>query len=89
MLISKEKKIALVNDYGINPKDTGNTSVQVALLTGEIQALTEHLKVARKDFSSRQGLFRMVGQRRSLLNYLKANKPDQYQKLIQQLDLRK
>ena len=89
MALTKEKKAAVVNNYKLHEKDTGTPSVQVALLTQKILALSEHLKEFSKDFASRQGLLRMVGQRRKLLNYLKANDRERYQGLIQKLDLRK
>lgn len=89
MALIKEKKKSIVNDFKINPKDTGSSDIQVALLTERIQYLTSHLKDAPKDFASRQGLYKMVGRRRRLLGYLKKTDQDRYQKIIQQLDLRK
>ena len=89
MALLKEKKKTLINEFRAHAKDTGNSAIQIALLTDRIQELTEHLKKAPKDFASRQGLFRMVGQRRQLLNYLKKTDLDRYQSIIQRLDLRK
>ncbi|MBI1979649.1 MAG: 30S ribosomal protein S15 [Elusimicrobia bacterium] len=89
MSITKEKTKVLVDEFKKHPKDTGNSSTQVAILTERIQNLTEHLKDRPKDFASRQGLFKMVGKRRRLLNYVKSSDQAQYQKLIQRLDLRK
>ncbi len=89
MAVTKEKKKTLVEEYRINPKDTGSSAVQVAILTEDIQNLSEHFKKCPKDFASRQGLLRMVSQRRQLLNYLKTTDRDSYQKIIQRLDLRK
>lgn len=89
MSITKDKKKSLINDFKIHAKDVGSATVQVALLTENIQNLTAHLKNSPKDFSSRQGLFKMVGQRRQLLGYLKKHDEAGYQKIIQRLDLRK
>ena len=70
MSITNEEKAALVKEYGENEKDTGSTSVQVAILTTQIRNLTEHLKAYKKDHHSRRGLLKMVGQRRRLLRYI-------------------
>lgn len=85
----KEKKKTIVSEYKTHAKDTGSSAVQIAILTERIKDLTDHLKSAPKDYASRQGLFRMVGQRRQLLGYVKRNDADHYQSLIQRLDLRK
>ena len=71
MAISKERKAELVKQFGKNEKDTGATEVQIAILTEEINNLTEHLKNHIHDFHSKRGLQMMVGKRRSLLDYLK------------------
>ncbi len=89
MALTKEKIKSVIDEFRVHAKDTGNTSAQIALLSEQILALTEHLKKCPKDFASLQGLFKMVGQRRRLLGYLKGENPDQYQKLISRLDLRK
>ena len=73
-MISKEKKQAIIAEYGRCEGDTGSPEVQVAILTARIQELTEHLKVNQKDHHSRRGLLKMVGQRRGLLAYLKENR---------------
>lgn len=88
-MISKEKKQAIVAEFGRNPQDTGSPEVQIALLTARISELTEHLKTNKKDNHSRRGLFKMVGQRRGLLEYLKKNDIEGYRKLIERLGLRK
>lgn len=88
-MLSKEKKEAIVAEYGKKPGDTGSTEVQVALLTSRINELTEHLKVNPKDHHSRRGLLKMVGQRRRFLAYLKRNDIERYRTLIQRLGLRK
>jgi small subunit ribosomal protein S15 len=75
--------------FQLHDKDTGSADVQVALLTHRIEHLTEHLKVNRKDHSSRRGLLKMVAQRRSLLDYLSKTEADRYKNLIEKLNLRK
>lgn len=89
MALSKEKKAALVKKFAKNEKDTGSVEIQIALLTEQINALTEHLKNNHKDHSSHRGLMRLVGQRKSLLNYLEINDRDSYINLIKELKLRK
>ena len=88
-MLSKEKKEAIIAEYGKTPTDTGSPEVQVALLTARIQELTEHLKVNQKDHHSRRGLLKMVGQRRGLLEYLKKTDISRYRTLIERLGLRK
>ena len=89
MAVSKERKAELVREFGKNEHDTGSTEVQVAILTEEINDLTEHLKVNQKDHHSRRGLLKMVGQRRGLLEYLKKTDINRYRTLIERLGLRK
>lgn len=88
-MISKEKKTAIINEYATKPGDTGSPEVQVAILTARINELTEHLKIHKKDHHSRRGLFKMVGQRRGLLEYLKKNDIERYRSLIERLGIRK
>lgn len=88
-MISKEKKQAIIQEYGRTPGDTGSPEVQIAILTARIQELTEHLKVNQKDHHSRRGLLKMVGQRRGLLAYLKKCDIERYRSLIERLGLRK
>ena len=88
-MISKEKKQAIITEYGRSEGDTGSPEVQVALLTARIQELTEHLKVNKKDHHSRRGLLKMVGQRRGMLAYLKKTDIERYRTLIAKLGLRK
>ena len=88
-MITKEKKAAIIAEYGKNPQDTGSTQVQVAILTARINELTEHLKIHKKDHHSRRGLLMMVGQRRGLLEYLKKTDITEYRALIEKLGLRK
>lgn len=89
MAILQEKKKALVAEFRTNPKDTGSASVQIAILTEQIQNLAEHLKANPKDFSSQRGLMKMVSKRRKLLNFLKKRDENRYQRLVQRLELRK
>lgn len=88
-MISKEKKAELIKAYGRTPEDTGSPEVQVAILTTRIAELTEHLKANPKDHHSRRGLFKMVGQRRGLLDYLKKTNLEGYRELIEKLNIRK
>jgi len=75
--------------FRLHEKDTGSADVQVALLTGRINQLTDHLKAFRKDHSSRRGLLKLVATRRSLLDYLKRTSQDRYRSVIEKLNLRK
>ncbi len=88
-MISKEQKEQIVADYGRTPGDTGSPEVQIAVLSARIQELTEHLKEHPKDNHSRRGMFKMVGQRRGLLNYLKKKDIERYRALIEKLGIRK
>ena len=85
----KERKAELVKQIGKDEKDSGATEVQIAILTEEINELTEHLKVHIHDFHSKRGLQMMVGKRRSLLDYLKKNDVVSYRKTIEALGIRK
>lgn len=87
LTITKKKKI--ISSYQAHKKDTGSSEVQIALLTEKVKELTKHLKTHKKDFHSRQGLFKIVGNRRRLLNYLKKSHPRKYSALIKQLKIRK
>lgn len=89
MVLIKEQKEAVIKDFSIHEKDTGSASVQVALLTERIKNLAEHFKGHQKDHHSRRGLVKMVSQRRNLLDFVKENKPKEYQQLIKKLKLRK
>ena len=88
-MISKEVKAQLAAEYGKTPTDTGSPAVQVAILTYRIKELTEHLKTNHKDHQSRRGLLKMVGKRRGLLDYIKANNLEEYRALIEKLGIRK
>ncbi len=87
--MDKQKKKTLIEQYKKHPADTGSPEVQIALLSDRINSLTEHMKLHRKDFSTRRGLLMLVGQRRRLLNYLKDRDIERYRELIGRLGLRK
>lgn len=89
MGLAKEKKAKIVSKYGSGDKDTGNTSVQIALLTERINELTEHFKIHKKDHHSRRGLLKLVGQRRRLLDYLIRKDLEKYRQLIKELGIRR
>ncbi|MBF0191271.1 MAG: 30S ribosomal protein S15 [Magnetococcales bacterium] len=89
MSITQERKQVLILEYAIKEGDTGSPEVQVALLTERINNLTEHLRGNIKDHHSRRGLLKMVGLRRRLLTYVKAQSNERYQTLIKRLNLRK
>lgn len=89
IMISKEKKTAIMKEYALKEGDTGSPEVQVAVLTERIKELTEHLKANPKDKHSARGLYKMIGQRRGLLAYLKKNDIERYRSLIERLGLRK
>jgi small subunit ribosomal protein S15 len=89
MSLTKEEKTEIIKKYGGDPKNSGKTEVQVALLTRRIADLTEHLKLNSKDHHSRRGLLKLVGQRRRLLNYLLKKDIERYRNLISELGLRR
>ncbi|HAX53647.1 30S ribosomal protein S15 [Muricomes intestini] len=88
-MIAKEKKQAIITEYGRSEGDTGSPEVQIAILTARINELTEHFKANPKDHHSRRGLLKMVGQRRNMLAYLKNKDIERYRTLIEKLGLRK
>ena len=89
MAVSKERKAELVKEFGKDVKNTGSTEVQIAILTDEINNLTEHLKEHIHDYHSKRGLLMKVGKRRSLLDYLKRTNVVSYREVIKKLNLRK
>ena len=89
MTLTQEAKAEIVARWGATPQDTGDTRVQIALLTARINELTEHLRTHRKDHHSRRGLLMLVGKRRRLLNYLQRHDLDGYRELIRELGLRR
>ncbi len=88
-MLSKQEKTAIIEKYARSKGDTGSAEVQIAVLTAQIERLTEHMKVNKKDYHSNRGLLKMVGNRRSLLNYLKNEDVQRYADLIASLGLRK
>ena len=88
-MLTKEKKEKIITDYRTDETDTGSPEVQIALLTSKINELTEHLKIHRKDHTSRRGLLKMVGTRSSLLKYVSNKDVERYRKIISRLGLRK
>lgn len=88
MSVSKEKKEELIKKHGKSSNDKGSTDVQVAILSHRISSLTEHLKINKKDQSTRRGLLKMVGRRKKLLSYLKNKSLEKYQTLIKSIGLR-
>ena len=89
MALKTEKKQKIIAEHRSHEKDTGSVSVQVALLTTKINELTRHLKTHAKDFHSRRGLFKMVGNRRRLLAYIEKTNSKEYNDLIKKLKIRK
>lgn len=81
-------KDEIISTWAQHEGDTGSPEVQIALLTGRIKHITEHLKDHKKDFHTRQGLLKMVGNRRSLLKYLRGKSMDRYTNLIEKLGIR-
>lgn len=88
-MMTTEKKKEIIAAYGRTPDDTGSPEVQVALLTARINTLTEHLQENKKDHHSRRGMYKMIGKRRGLLDYLKKTDLEGYRALIEKLGLRK
>lgn len=88
-MISKDNKQAIITDYQRHEGDTGSPEVQVAILTKRISELTDHLRVHKNDHHSRRGLYKLIGQRRGLLNYLMKKDIGRYRTLIEQLGLRR
>lgn len=88
-MLTKESKNKIIDDFKTNDSDTGSPEVQIAILTTRINELTEHLKMHKKDHSSRRGLLKMVGTRSSLLKYVRNNDVERYKTIIGRLGLRK
>ena len=89
MVMTADKKKVVIDEHAKHEGDTGSPEVQIALLTARIQDLTGHFKEHKKDFHSRQGLLKLVGRRRNLLNYLKKTDVTRYRAVIEKLGLRK
>lgn len=88
-MVPKTQKQNIIAEARIHEKDTGSIEAQIALVTHNIKALTEHLKTAKKDFHSRRGLLQMVGKQKRLLRYLERNKPESYATLCAKLGINK
>ncbi|MEE2941515.1 MAG: 30S ribosomal protein S15 [Planctomycetota bacterium] len=89
MAILSARKAEIIKEFAREEGDTGSPEVQIALLTDDIKSLTEHLKVHRKDFTSRRGLLVKVGRRTKLLRYLRGRSPERYANIIARLGLRR
>jgi len=87
--LTTDKKKDIIETFRVHERDTGSAVVQIALMTERINALTDHFKTHKKDHHSRQGLLKLVGSRRKLLNYLKARDAKKYREIIDKLKLRK
>jgi small subunit ribosomal protein S15 len=89
MTVTKERKQAIVKDFRKHENDSGSADVQIAMLTERINSMTEHMRSATRDYSSRRGLLKMVSKRRSLLDYVRKHEPQRYLDLITRLNIRK
>lgn len=87
-MLSKERKNEIIKEFQIKEGDTGSPEVQIAVFSEQIKALTDHLKVHKKDHSSRRGLYMLIGQRKGLLNYLQKTDIKRYRSLIKKLNIR-
>ena len=88
-MLMKDKKQEIITTYAIHEGDTGSPEVQIAILSKRINDLTEHLKANPKDHHSRRGMFKMIGNRRNLLNYLQKKDIERYRAIVEKLGLRK
>ena len=89
MQVTTERKQQLKGEFGRGASDSGSPEVQIALLTGRVAQMTEHLKLHSKDYASRRGLLGMVSRRRRLLDYVKRIDPEKYLELLRRLEIRK
>ena len=87
--MTKEEKLGIIKKFGTNEKDSGKAEVQIAILTGRINELTDHFNMHKKDHHSRRGLMMMVGKRRRLLDYLADKDIARYRAIIKELNIRK
>jgi len=87
--LEKDKKQEIIKKFQMHENDSGSPEVQIALLTERINQLTEHFQIHKKDYHSRRGLLKLVGQRRRLLDYLKSRKAEKYRQMVKELGLRK
>ena len=88
-MLNKEAKSKIINENKVHPEDTGSPEIQIALITNRINYLTEHFKTHGKDYHSKNGLMKLVGRRKRLLEYLKKQDVKRYENLIKKLKLRK
>ena len=89
MAITADRKQEIIKEHALQEGDNGSPEVQIALLTEDIKNLTEHLKIHRKDYTSRRGLLMMVGRRTRLLRYLRESKAERYKNIVERLGLRR
>lgn len=89
MALTRDVKQAVIEKFKLHESDTGSPEVQIAILTERINELSRHLQVHKKDHHSRRGLYKMIGKRRGLLNYLQSKDIDRYRSLIEELGLRR
>ncbi len=89
MVLVREQKKKIIDDFKVHSQDTGSAEVQIALLTERINGLGQHFKSHKKDHHSRRGLLTLVGRRRRLLNYIKKKDVNKYEELLNKLGLRK
>ena len=89
MVLSKDEKEEIIKRFQVHDKDSGSPEVQIALLTERIKQLTGHFQVHKKDYHSRRGLLKLVGQRRRLLDYLKSKRIEKYREVVKELGLRR
>lgn len=87
-MLDKKTKDAIIKKFKTHTNDTGSSEVQIAILTEEIKDLTEHLKIHKKDFSSRRGLVKKLNQRRKLLRYLERDNPESFDKIVKKLTIK-
>lgn len=89
MVLAKEQKTKIIEEFKVHARDTGSAEVQIAILTERINVLGKHFKDHKNDFNSRRGLLSLVGRRRRLLNYLKQKDIKKYEEVLEKLNLRK
>jgi small subunit ribosomal protein S15 len=89
LVLVKEIKTKIIDEFKTHARDTGSAEVQIAILTGRINVLGDHFKQHKNDFNSRRGLLSLVGRRRRLLNYLKKKDVKKYEEVLEKLNLRK
>lgn len=87
-MLTKDEKFEIINEYGKDGNDTGSAAVQIALLSKRIAELTEHLKTHKNDNASRRGMYKLIGQRRGLLTYVKNRDINEYRELLKRLSIR-